>query len=244
MCGIAGYAGTGDRAALERMSRAIRRRGPDDEGFHESSGVGFAFRRLSIIDVAGGHQPLCNEDGTVWAMLNGEIYGFRELRDALVSLGHRFSTGTDTETIVHAYEEWGDACFEHLQGMFAIAIWDAHRSRLILARDRLGKKPLYWTVQGGTLWFASELKGLLAAGVVERKIDPASLSAFLRTDAVPTPRTIFQGVHKLEPASAMAFADARIERTWRFWECPSGETAVDPSSAVAGLRVARRSRCP
>ena len=238
MCGIAGFVGSGgSRTALERMSAAISRRGPEDEGFYEAPRVGFAFRRLSIIDVAGGHQPLSNEDGTVWAMLNGEIYGFLSVRDDLARLGHRFTTKSDTEVIVHAYEEWGDECFARLNGMFAIAIWDASRQRLVLARDRLGKKPLHWTVRDGTLWFASELKGLLAANVVTREIDPVSLGLYFRTDAVPTPRTIFSGVNKLEPATALAWSNGKIEKAWSFWTCPEGESNVESrKSLLEGLR--------
>lgn len=237
MCGIAGYVGNGSRDALRRMGDAIRRRGPDDEGYYEAPGVGFAFRRLSIIDVEGGHQPLSNEDGSVWAMLNGEIYGFAALRDGLRGLGHRFATRSDAEVAVHAYEEWGDDCFRHLNGMFAIAVWDVRAGRLILARDRLGKKPLYWTARNGTLWFASELKALIAAGVVDREIDPVSLGQYFRTDAAPTPRTIFQNVSKLEPASALEWLGGNVERMRSFWQCPpDGAPISSPTEAVAGLR--------
>ncbi|QQR60738.1 hypothetical protein IPH19_05025 [Candidatus Uhrbacteria bacterium] len=202
------------------MAKAIERRGPDDDGFFEAPGVGFGFRRLSIIDVGGGHQPLSNEDGSVQVMLNGEIYGFQRLRDALLADGYRFKTKSDTEVIVHAYAKWGDACFEKLDGMFAIAIWDAKERRLVIARDRLGKKPMYWTVNNNTIWFASELKALLAARVVEKKIDLVSLAAYFRSDAVPTPRSMFEGVSKLPPASAMSWKDGSIEKTWKFWSCP------------------------
>ncbi|MCI0479181.1 asparagine synthetase B, partial [Candidatus Uhrbacteria bacterium] len=212
MCGIAGYVGSGSVEALRRMADAIRRRGPDDEGFFEAPGVGFAFRRLSVIDVEGGHQPLANEDGSVWVMLNGEIYGFAALRETLTAAGHRFATRSDTEVVVHAYEEWGDDCFRRLEGMFAVAVWDGRARRLVVARDRLGKKPLYWTRTDGALWFASELKALLAAGVVRRDIDPVSLGLYFRTEAVPTPRSIFKDVFKLEPGTAMAWRDGAVER--------------------------------
>ncbi|MFH1078538.1 MAG: asparagine synthase (glutamine-hydrolyzing) [Patescibacteria group bacterium] len=235
MCGIAGYVGNGSREALRRMGDAIRRRGPDDEGFYEAPGVGFAFRRLSIIDVEGGHQPLSNEDGSVWVMLNGEIYGFTALRDTLRGLGHRFATRSDTEVVAHAYEEWGDECFRQLNGMFAIAIWDVRAGRLVLARDRLGKKPLYWTARNGTVWFASEMKALLAGGAVERDIDLVSLGQYFRTDAVPTPRSIFRGASKLEPASAIAWRNGSVERTWSFWSCPTLPVETSPTDAVAGL---------
>ncbi|MCC6563998.1 asparagine synthase (glutamine-hydrolyzing) [Candidatus Uhrbacteria bacterium] len=236
MCGIAGFAGPGGTSdVLRKMSGAIRRRGPDDEGFHEADGMGFAFRRLSIIDVAGGHQPLSNEDGTVWVMLNGEIYGFASLREELERAGHRFTTKSDTEIIAHGYEEWGDSVFEKLNGMFAIAIWDVKRSRLVLARDRLGKKPLYWTMKDGTLWFASELKALLENGVVSKELDVVSMGAYFRSDAVPTPRTIFQNVQKLESASAMSW-EKGVSKTWSFWKPETADIPTDPKEIVAGLR--------
>lgn len=238
MCGIAGYAGQhGSREILQKMAEAIRRRGPDDEGFYESDSVGFAFRRLSIIDLAGGHQPLANEDGTVWVMLNGEIYNFAALRDELMRAGHVFKTKSDTEVIAHGYEEWGDRVFEKISGMFAIAIWDAKQSRLILARDRLGKKPLYWTETKGTLWFASEVKALLAAKIIAKEIDLESLALYFRTDAVPTPHSIFKSIFKLEPASALAWSDGRIEKKWTYWSAPQERRdSITPNEAVNGLR--------
>lgn len=245
MCGIAGFVGTrGNADDLRKMTAAVRRRGPDDEGFFEVSGVGFGFRRLSIIDVAGGHQPLSNANGSITVMLNGEIYGFKELREELERLGYRFTTRSDTEAIVHGYAAWGDRVFEKLNGMFAIAIWDAKQSRLLLARDRLGKKPLYWTENNHTIWFASEMKALLAANVVSRDLDLRSVGAYFRSDAVPTPRTIFQGVQKLEPASILAWSDGKVEKTWKFWkpkmvEMPSttlrSAQAIGPE-LVEGLR--------
>jgi asparagine synthase (glutamine-hydrolysing) len=239
MCGIAGFAGPGGSSeALRKMSGAIRRRGPDDEGFYEANGVGFAFRRLSIIDVVGGHQPLSNGDGTVWVMLNGEIYGYDKLREELESLGYHFKTKSDTEVIAHGFDEWGDAVFERLNGMFAIAIWDVKRSRLVLARDRMGKKPLYWTVKDGTLWFASELKGLLESGVVAKELDLVSMGAYFRFDAVPTPRTIFRNIQKLEPATVMSWRDGNIERTWTYWSCHASRDTLHASSRdiIDGLR--------
>jgi len=242
MCGITGYFGkNGTENKLREMTDMIRRRGPDDEGFYTAPDVGFGFRRLSIIDVAGGHQPLSNEDGSIWVMLNGEIFGYKILMEDLMARGHGFKTKSDTEVIAHGYEQYGDAVFEKLNGMFAIAIWDASRQRLVLARDRLGKKPLYWTVKNGTLWFASELKALLAAGVVDRDIDPMSLALYFRTDCVPTPRTIFKNSNKLEPATAMAWSDGHIEKTWRFWEPniqplkPQVGSDGDVVSALSGL---------
>lgn len=238
MCGIAGYAGSGIQEQVRRMTRAIERRGPDDEGFYFGDGVGFGFRRLSIIDVAGGHQPLSNEDGTVWVMLNGEIYGYQAVMEELRSKGHRFKTRSDTEVIVHAYEEWGEQFLDKLHGMFAIALWDTPRKRLLLARDRMGKKPLYWTVKNQTLWFASELKALLAAGAAEREIDPVSLGLYFRTDAVPTPRSIFKNVQKLEPATAMVWSNGQVSKAWKFWE-PSLLSSRAEGNGVEGSSLAK-----
>lgn len=217
----------------------MRFRGSDDEAYFEAPGVGFAFRRLSIIDVEGGRQPMSDAAGSVQVMLNGEIYGFAALRQDLERRGCCFATRSDTETIVHGYKEWGDAVFGRLDGMFAIAIWDAASRRLVLARDRLGKKPLYWAVRGGTVWFGSEPKALLAAGAVERDIDPVGLAAYFRNDAVPTPRSIFTDVQKLEPGSAMSWRADRVERSWRFWgpeDIGPAPEPLDPRAAVVGLR--------
>src|SRR5690349_16671491 len=170
MCGICGVVDTAapvDRGLLERMTQTLRHRGPDDDGFYLAEpnrsrpGVGLGFRRLSIIDVAGGAQPIPNEDRSIWVVLNGEIYNFVELRDELRAKGHRFRTLSDTEAIVHLYEELGPRCVERLRGMFALAIWDANVGRLLLARDRFGKKPLYYAELGGRFVFASEVKALL-----------------------------------------------------------------------------------
>src|SRR6185295_4716595 len=167
------------------MLGALVHRGPDDEGRFALGPIAFGARRLSIIDVAGGHQPLSNEDGTVWAALNGEIYNYRELREELLSRGHRLKTGSDTETLVHLYEERGDALVESLNGMFAFALWDAPRRRLLLARDRVGIKPLYWYSDGRTLVFGSELKALLASGLVPRELDLDAVRDYALLSYVP-----------------------------------------------------------
>src|SRR6266700_5916644 len=161
MCGICGVVGVLDRAVLQRMTDTMVHRGPDERGFHVADGVGLGAQRLSIIDVAGGHQPIANEDGTVVVVFNGEIYNHRELRTRLETQGHRFATRSDTEVLVHLYEEYGDASVHLLQGMFAFALWDAKRRRLLLARDRLGIKPLYYLETNGSFLFASELKAFL-----------------------------------------------------------------------------------
>ena len=168
-------------------------------------------RRLSIIDLSGGHQPLSNEDGTVWVIFNGEIYNFRELRENLEGRGHQFLTHSDTEVIAHAYEEYGEGCFQRFNGMFAIAIWDELRGQLILARDRLGKKPLYYSLMNGTFLFASELKAIMAYPFFPRKIDQLSLMKYLFYEFIPSPHTIFKDAKKLQAASYLKWDTKGIE---------------------------------
>lgn len=217
MCGIAGYVGRGDQTILKRMTDAIRRRGPDDEGFFVADGVGLGVRRLSIIDVAGGHQPIATEDGQVHVVFNGEIYNFQEFRRKLEARGHRFATRSDTEVIAHGYEEWGTDCFARLNGMFGLAIWDGREQKLILARDRMGKKPLYWTRQASTLIFGSEIKALLQHPASVRELDPETLSQYLTFEYVATPKSIFKGIFKLEPASFLTWdgRDAVVKPYWQ-----------------------------
>ena len=226
MCGIAGILERGrpiDREALARMAGAIRHRGPDDDGFHVADStdggpsVGLAFRRLSIIDLAGGHQPMCNEDETVWIVFNGEIYNFQELRDELRGKGHRFRTNSDTETIVHLYEEMGADCVQRLNGMFGFALWDARARKLLLARDRMGKKPLYWTQTARGLLFGSELKALLEHPDCPTALDRAALAKYLAYEYVPAPHSIFQGVHKLPAAHVLEWQDGRVQ-VRRYWD--------------------------
>lgn len=230
MCGIAGILtltpdATVTPAPLRTMAGALTHRGPDDEGVYVDprGRCGFGFRRLAIIDLAGGHQPLANEDGTVWVVFNGEIYNFRDLRQALQARGHRFATETDTEVIVHAYEEFGEECFTRLAGMFAIAIWDEHQGRLILARDRLGKKPLTYAVVGERLYFASEAKAILALREVPRTIDPQSLHRYLLFQYVPAPHSIYAGFRKLPPGTTLTLAAGEpADATPRaFWRVPT-----------------------
>jgi asparagine synthase (glutamine-hydrolysing) len=216
MCGIAGILSLTPgarvpREALDVMAAQLVHRGPDDAGqYVDPQGrCGFAFRRLSIIDVAGGHQPLCNEDRSVWVVFNGEIYNFPELRAELLYQGHRFATRTDTEVIVHLYEEHGEACFNELAGMFAIALWDERRGRLLLARDRFGKKPLTWAKHDGWLYFASEAKAILAVPGVPRAVDAQSLHRYLIFQYVPAPHSIYKGFQKLQPGHYLAVAAER-----------------------------------
>jgi len=209
MCGIAGGVWTKpelalDEATLTRMLNALEHRGPDDSGIwfssrENGSRAALGHRRLSIIDLGGGHQPLCNEDGTIWIAFNGEIYNFQELRESLITKGHRFKTETDTEVIIHLYEEYGVDCIEHLRGMFAFSLWDENRQRLLLARDRIGQKPLFYRHDSEQLLFASELKAILEVPGIQRKVDPEAIDLFLTYQYVPHPRSILSGFSKLPP---------------------------------------------
>jgi len=216
MCGIAGIVTAGgcesdDPMRVRRMLQSLAHRGPDDQHDESDSHAIIGSRRLAIIDLDTGRQPLCNEDGTVVVSQNGEIYNYIELREELSSRGHRFRTEGDTEVIAHAYEEYGTNLVDHLRGMFAIAIWDRTRRRLVLARDRLGEKPLYWRWHGGRLLYASELKGILRGDDMVRSVDRTSLALYLRYQYVPSPRSILVGVQKLPPASVL---------TWDGWAAP------------------------
>jgi asparagine synthase (glutamine-hydrolysing) len=213
MCGISGVAGSlaYDQAHLQRMNAALVHRGPDGEGSHWADGIGLAMRRLAIIDVEGGDQPIYNEDGSVCVVYNGEIYNFLELRPELEARGHRFSSRSDTEVIVHAYEEYGPACVERLWGMFALALWDSRRQLLLLARDRLGKKPLAYYVDAyGGIAFASELKALLQHPDVPRQVDPRAIDDYLTYLYVPAPTTGYRDVKKLPPAHRLVWQHGRV----------------------------------
>ncbi len=221
MCGIAGQVRYDDgpvrRELVEGMCAAIEHRGPDARGIHLGPGVGLGIQRLRVIDVAGGDQPIYNEDGTVAVVLNGEIYNFRELRAELERAGHRFATGGDTEVIAHLYEERGPDCVRALEGMFALAIWDGRRRRLLLARDRVGKKPLFYAERDGVLTFASELNALMRDGAIPRAIDPVAIDRYLALLYVPDPLCAYAGVRKLAPATTLSWQDGRssLERYWR-----------------------------
>lgn len=194
------------RDLVGRMCGAIAHRGPDDEGTVQLDGVTLGMRRLSIIDVAGGHQPMHNEDSTVWVVQNGEIYNYRELREELTSAGHRFLTGSDTEVLVHGYEQWGEAMVERLNGMFAFAVVDRSHALVFLARDRMGIKPLHYAVDGERLVFASELKAMVQDPALRRGIDPVALDEYLAYEFVPSPRSIVRGVSKLRPGHTLTWS--------------------------------------
>ncbi len=242
MCGIAGYVGWEDSqeqsdATLRRMCGAIRHRGPDDEGRVSLPDAALGMRRLSIIDVAGGHQPMTNEDGTVHVVFNGEIYNHRTLRPELERRGHRFRTSSDTETLVHLYEDYGPAMAEPLRGMFGFAIWDATRHRLILGRDRLGQKPLYYWAHDGGLAFASEVRSLRELPRFRAEIDPAAVASYLRLGYVAEPLSIYRDVRKLPPGHVLVWdAESRTPRVERYWSPVRDEVAVDETEAVAEIR--------
>jgi len=220
MCGFAAWFDPGgsspDPSSLTAAAGTLAHRGPDDTAFHAEPGLGLAFRRLSIVDVAGGAQPLANEDGTVRIVYNGEIYNHESLRRELEAKGHRYRTHSDTESIVHAYEEWGDSCVERLRGMFAFALWDRRRRRLFLARDRVGIKPLYWTRARGALVCASEIKALFAFPGVERSVHTPAVVEHLTLRYVASPATLFAGIEKLEPGHVMAVDASGVTRR-RYW---------------------------
>ena len=228
MCGIAGYFLRGAEARLatvRAMCDQIRHRGPDDEGFHVDGPCAIGMRRLSIIDLSTGHQPISNEDGSIWIVFNGEIYSYQELRRDLIAKGHQFRTNSDTETIVHLYEEEGTAGIARLRGMFAFAIWDARKRKLLLARDRFGKKPLYYSVRPNGVFFGSELKCLRTAGV-PLDIDQEALKLYFRFSYIPDPFSAYKGVRKLPAAGWMTIdASGRTEHG-RYWRLP--EPAAEP----------------
>jgi asparagine synthase (glutamine-hydrolysing) len=234
MCGIAGFTGSGSSRphVLDAMASALTHRGPDEGASYASTEVGLAVRRLSIIDVRGGHQPYRSESGDVVAVFNGEIYGFRSLRKDLERAGHRFATGADGEVIVHAYEQYGLGFLQLIDGMFALAIWDARTKTLVLARDRLGKKPLHVARHSdGSLSFASELQSLLADPKVGRQVDPEAIALFLQFGYVPAPWSVFRGVSKLQPGSALVWTPGGIEEL-RYWQL-----SYEPKHAI-GHRAA------
>ena len=205
------------RDLIARMLGAVEHRGPDDEGHYIAPGVVMGMRRLAIIDLATGRQPISNEDGSIWVVFNGEIYNYRELRGLLLARGHKLRTQTDTETIAHLYEDEGERCVERLRGMFAFAIWDQRERRLFLARDRVGKKPLHYALAGRTLVFGSEIKSLLQHPGVKREINLRAISDFLSFGYVPDPETAFAGVRKLPPGHTLTFKDGLIN-TRRYWD--------------------------
>jgi asparagine synthase (glutamine-hydrolysing) len=244
MCGIAGIVKldpreTVEEARLKRMADVLRHRGPDGEGFFADGPVGLAHRRLAIVDVAGGQQPMTNEDGSVWIVFNGEIYNHAALRPGLEARGHAYRSRSDTETILHLYEEEGERCVERLQGMFAFALWDRARRRLLLARDRLGIKPLYYAVTQRELLFASEIKALLTAGL-RPELDRSVLPEYLATGFISGEEALFRGVRRLPPAWTLSWSPGQDFRRRRYWQLPAAGTDGGPSLGERAREVRRR----
>ncbi len=265
MCGICGEIDFNHKTlkfeAIERMCRVLTHRGPDDEGMVFIKGsqhfemmkpyqfrldpngfeVGLGHRRLSIIDLsAAAHQPMCNEDGRIWIVFNGEIYNFQELREGLEKKDHRFKSKSDTEVILHGYEEWGVECLSHFRGMFSFAVWDSNLQRLFLARDRLGKKPLVYSRQNGGFSFASEIKALLQIPWVERKIDHCALHHYLTYQYVPSPDTIFEGIKKLPPAHYLLYdrgGNLKVERYWKLYFNSNTQTVINLQELGGRIRT-------
>ena len=240
MCGIAGVVYYGDAAqrplvdqrVLDAMASAMVHRGPDDQGFFRDPGVGLAFRRLSIIDLEGGHQPMTNADGSTVVVFNGEIYNFELLRTQLQRHGHNFVTNADTETLVHGYDRWGPSVTNHLNAMFGFAVWDTTNQRLTLARDHLGIKPLYYHDDGERIVFGSEMRAILADPTVPREIDEEALNVLLAFGYLPSPLTLFKGIRKLRPGHRLV-ADHRGSRIERFWNTiPNPDSNITEADAI------------
>jgi asparagine synthase (glutamine-hydrolysing) len=229
VCGISGmfaldgHLPPGARGSVERMNAALAHRGPDGDGFHEAPGVVLGHRRLAIIDRAGGHQPMSNEDGSCWIVFNGEIYNHKELRPLLEAKGHRYRTSSDTETILHAYEEFGPACVDRLEGMFAFALYDGRQRELFAARDRLGKKPFFYTVLDGVLCFSSELASLACASGWKGELDLTALEGYLSLGYFLAPGTIFRNVYKLEPGHWLQASGGRLQIR-KYWDVTEFDT--------------------
>lgn len=239
MCGIAGIVRldpreTVDEARLKRMRDILRHRGPDGEGLWIEGPVGLAHRRLSIVDVPGGHQPMANEDDSIWITYNGEVYNHASLRPGLEASGHRYRNRSDTETVIHLYEEEGDRCVERLQGMFAFALWDQPQQRLLLARDRLGIKPLYYAFTDHELLFASEIKAILAVWAERPALNPSAIPEFLATRFLAGDETFFRGIWKLPPGHVLSWSRETGPQRRRYWRLPSG---TDDTSAGLAERA-------
>lgn len=243
MCGIAGIVSFAreckfDAELVKRMTDKISHRGPDSAGIWTDQGVGLGHRRLSIIDLSTvANQPLFNEDGSIVIVFNGEIYNYQSLMEDLVGHGHIFRSRSDTEVIVHLYEEYGMDCLSRLRGMFAFAIWDGRRNSLFLARDRIGKKPLYYHLSGDTLVFASEIKSILECPWVKAGVNWQAIDCFLGLQYIPTPMTAFLGIHKLPPAHSATFSKAEHFSISRYWQvCPAQHQPMEMPAAKKALK--------
>ena len=246
MCGICGQFNFARNEPVEpetirRMTDSIRHRGPDDEGYLISGPLGLGFRRLSIIDLAGGHQPMSDVEETVWVIFNGEIYNYRELRAELRSKGHEFRTNSDTEVIIHGYKEWGAEVLNHLNGMFGLAIWDVKKQRLVVARDAMGIKLIYYRITNGQLTFGSEIRPILAAQDSKPEVNPDALNLFLRFRYTPSPLTIFQGIRKLPPGTMLVVerGGCREERWYNYTPVPFSNPKEDKEATEELLELYR-----
>ena len=246
MCGICGQFNFATNEPVEpevirRMADSITHRGPDDEGYFVSGPIGLGFRRLSIIDLAGGHQPMADAEETVWVIFNGEIYNFKELRAELEQLGYSFRTNSDTEVIIHGYREWGTDVFNHLNGMFGLAIWDVRKKRLVVARDAMGIKLIYYRVSGNQITFGSEIRAILAAGNSQTEVDPLALNLFLRFRYTPSPLTIFQGIRKLAAGTMLVIEKGkwREERWYNYTPIPFASPRSDDDAREELLQLYR-----
>ncbi|RPH87756.1 MAG: asparagine synthase (glutamine-hydrolyzing), partial [Desulfobacteraceae bacterium] len=239
MCGICGFTWA-DASLAEKCTQVIKHRGPDQSGIFSAEGITLGHRRLSIIDLSEqGRQPMTNEDGTLQLVFNGEIYNFLELRDLLEKKGHRFLSRSDSEVILHGYEEWGDDVLQQLRGMFAFALWDLRQQRLLAGRDRLGIKPFYYYHQGGRLAFASEIKGLLTIPDIPRRVNPQALYDYLGYEFVPRPQTMFERIFKLPPGHFLTLSNRGLEVN-PYWDIRCSEDWRSPEEAVEALRALLR----
>src|SRR5215218_4963737 len=240
MCGIVGYVNldgrAADRALLGRMNEAIHHRGPDEDGYYLKEHVGLAMRRLAIIDLSGGQQPIADEDGAAWIVYNGEVYNHREVRKELEARGHRFHTDCDTEVVLHAYLEYGADCPKHLRGMFAFAVWDGRRRELFLARDRVGKKPLLYAKTRDSFVFGSEFSALLLHPSVGREVDRGAIHDYLSFMCVPAPLTAYRDIRKLEPGHSLTLDASGEIKTERYWQ-PDFSKKLKISEEEAGERA-------
>src|SRR5216110_1565082 len=246
MCGITGQYNFErhepvERETIVRMARSIAHRGPDDEGFFITGPVGLGFRRLSIIDLACGHQPMSDAEETVWIIFNGEIYNYKELRGELQTKGHQFRTNSDTEVIIHGYKEWGTEVLNHLNGMFGLAIWDVKNHRLVVARDAMGIKLIYYRIANGQLTFGSEIRAIVAAENSKPEVDPVALNLFLRFRYTPSPLTIFQGIRKLAPGTMLIVEKGQCseERWYDFTPTPFPRPKKEKEAAHELLELYR-----
>ena len=241
MCGICGQFNFGcsapvRRGDLEGMTKSLTHRGPDDEGYFIDGPLGLGFRRLSIIDLSGGHQPMADQEETVWVIFNGEIYNFPELKRELQSQGHVFRTNSDTEVIIHGYKQWGDEVLNRLNGMFGLAIWDARERRLVVARDPFGIKLIYYRIDGDTLYFGSEMRPIRSAMKGRAEIDTTALNLFLRYRFTPSPYTILKGVHKLAPGTKLTVENGSCEVSrWYNFKPEPFSPAKSPAEAKEEL---------